>query len=111
LERAARKQRLDVVAKLEAELECPPFPQAAERAWGVWHRLRTRRGPGATGPAPITWTDIDAFLRVTGNRLASPEIGFVEIIDNAYLKSTAAPASVEEAGLALKDGLKRVVLK
>lgn len=63
----------------------PEFPGAVGYLWRVYHRLRRRIGAGFAGPNPITWQDIDAFVRRTGLSLAPWEIEAIEGIDDAFL--------------------------
>ena len=60
------------------------------------------------GPAPIEWTDIDAFLRRSDVRLSPFEIGFIEQIDDAYMASFQEGPSPAEVMLAVKDSVGRV---
>lgn len=108
LERAIRKNRPDVAAELEAELWCPPFPVALNYVWRAWVRLRRRIGAGMNGPQPITWADIDAFVRRTGIRLDPRDIELIEALDDLYLVKTAEQASERDKQQALRDGLERV---
>ena len=62
----------------------PPFPLEMERIWSVFWRLRRRKG-GEHGPAPVEWTDIDAFCRRTGTRLDRFETEMIEMLDDLYL--------------------------
>lgn len=48
-------------------------------------RLSTRRGGTGYGPAPISWSDIAAFQRVAGVRLAPWEVEIIEMIDAIFL--------------------------
>ncbi len=41
------------------------------------------------GSAPITWLDIDAFLRVTRLRLDPAEIEIIEMLDGVFLSKQA----------------------
>jgi len=96
------------VSELEAELAMPPFPTEISYVWHAWSRIRRRKGAGNSGPAPIEWADIDAFLRRSGVRLAPYEIEFIEMIDDEFLKAHAAKPSPAEGALAIKDGLEQV---
>lgn len=106
LERAIRKNRPDIVAELETELDTPPFPVAVSYIWDAWQRLRSRKGPGFSGHLPIEWSDIDAFMRATKKRLAPWEVEMIEMIDDAFLDQVAKAASDADRNQALKDGLK-----
>lgn len=71
-------------------------------------RIRRRKASGFNGAEPITWLDIDAFLRRSGVRLSPADTDLLEIIDDAYLASFSAGPSPAEESLALKDSLARV---
>ena len=60
------------------------------------------------GPQPITWADIDAFVRRTGIRLDPRDIELIEALDDLYLVKTAEQASESDKQQALRDGLERV---
>jgi hypothetical protein len=78
-------------ADYEAELTCPPFPEALEYLWNVFLRLSARRGSGGFGVAPITWADIDAFVRHSGIQLAPFEVRLIEDLDNLYRAAISRP--------------------
>lgn len=60
------------------------------------------------GPQPITWSDIDAFVRRTGIRLDPRDIELIEALDDLYLVKTAEQASERDKQQALRDDLVRV---
>ena len=96
------------MAELEAELDTPPFPLEILHIWAAWTRIRNRKASGLSGPEPLGWGDIDAFVRLTGHHLSPPDIELIEIIDDAYLASFAAGPSPVESNMALRDGLEQV---
>ncbi|WP_293510060.1 hypothetical protein [Parvibaculum sp.] len=63
------------------------MPLALRYIWTTYHRLRGRKGAGLNGAEPISWPDIDAFMRMTGNRLAPWEIQLLESLDNIFLSA------------------------
>jgi hypothetical protein len=78
-------------AEYEAELACPPFPEALAYLWNVFLRLSARRGSGGFGVAPITWPDIDAFVRHSKIEIAPWEIRILEDLDNLYRAAITKP--------------------
>ncbi|MGX9145944.1 phage tail assembly chaperone [Mesorhizobium sp. 128a] len=68
-------------AELEAELACPPMPEAMDYLWRAFARLSNRRGAGGMW----SWSDLDAFNRLAGLRLAPWEVDIIERLDRAYL--------------------------
>lgn len=106
LARAIRKNRADVVAELEAELATPPFPEALRHVWDIWARLRRRKAPAQSGPSPVEWPDIDAFVRRAQRRLAPWEIELIEELDDLYLaKQSAEAKSLADKQRGIRDGL------
>ena len=43
-----------------------PADTAEEYLMQLWASIRLGLGEGMTGPAPLTWGDLDAYQRVTG---------------------------------------------
>ncbi len=86
LERAERKGNDRRVAELERDLALPPFPRALAYVWQAYLRLRRRTAGGFSGPQPIGWQEIDAFVRRSGIRLAPWEIELIETLDDIYLR-------------------------
>lgn len=87
-----RTKRPESLAEYEAELECPPFPEPLGYIWVVFNRLSARRGSNGFSLNPISWPDIDAFMRLSGFRLVPWEIQMVEELDDLY-RSEIAKAS------------------
>jgi hypothetical protein len=80
-------------AEIEAELQAPPFPGAAISAWSAFHRLSTRRGSnGFGGVNPITWSEIDAFVRLSGVSLTLWDIEAIEMLDDIFRTEQAKSA-------------------
>jgi hypothetical protein len=80
-----RTQKSEKRAALEAELETPPLPLELEHVWYSFCRLNARRRSGFSAE-PIAWSDLDAFTRLTGARLAPFEIQLIEMLDDLYRK-------------------------
>src|SRR5262249_53079993 len=70
-------------AEIEAELETPPFPLELEHVWTAFCRLSARRRSGFS-IEPIGWADLDAFIRLTGVRLAPWEVQLIEMLDDLF---------------------------
>lgn len=71
------------ISEIESELAVPPFPVALGYIWRAFCRLHARRSSGFT-INPITWPDIDAFTRLSGQRLTPWEISLVEELDDLF---------------------------
>lgn len=68
---------------------------ALDYLWQTYHRLRRRKGAGFSGPEPVTWSDIDAYARRAGIRLAPWEVRIIERIDDLYLTPEPKPTLPE----------------
>lgn len=79
------------LAAYQAELACPPCPPSLTYLWATFYRLSNRRGSNGFGVNPITWSELDAFTRLSGVRLTPWEIETVEMLDDLY----RAPAKTE----------------
>lgn len=79
------------IAEYEAELACPPFPMAMLHVWTAFNRLSNRRGSNGFGINPISWADIDAFVRHSQMPLAPWEIRIIEELDNLFRVEQAKP--------------------
>jgi hypothetical protein len=93
LERTTNETRRAVYL---AELACPPLPEALIYLWHAFCRLSARRGSGFS-VSPISWSDIDAFVRNAGMKLAPWEIRILEDIDDLYRASLAAKPTQDES--------------
>ncbi len=96
---------MDIAKELEWQLRLPPFPMSAQRAWDAWQRLRRRKGAGFNGPAPIEWSDIDAFCRQTRTPLDPADVQLIELLDDLFLTKSGEIA-ITDRQQATKDGLK-----
>lgn len=70
-------------------MEGAPLPPGAVHVWRTFSRLHHRRASGGFGPSPITWQDLDAFIRVVRQPLAPWEIEAIEACDDAFLQAQA----------------------
>jgi len=100
----ARAKDLKRREELEAELHGAPLPPAAAYLWGTFLRLHTRRGNNGFGVLPLSWSEIDAFCRLSGVRLAPWEVEIVEALDDAYMAEQVKDA---KARAETKKGDKR----
>ena len=84
-------------AAYEEELRVPPFPEALRYLWNAFRRLSARRGGNGFGLSPLGWSEIAAFMRVTGTLLAPWEIEIVELLDGIYLRAMGDRETREES--------------
>lgn len=85
LERAEIEGKVSRIAEIEADLAMPPFPEPLGHLWRAYLRLRRRAAGGVSGPNPVGWQDIDAFIRRSGVGLAPWEIEVLERIDDLFV--------------------------
>lgn len=62
----------------------PVLPEGAEHAWSGFLALHSTRGNNGFGPSPISYADIDAYQRVSGDRLLAWEIDAIRRADHAF---------------------------
>ena len=73
-----------------AALRVPPIPSGGERVWGLFTDLSRRRRAGFSGPDPIGWLELDAYARVTGEKLDPWEAEAITTLDDVYLEAAGA---------------------
>ena len=61
-------------------------------------RLRRRSAVGFSGPQPIGWQDIDAFVRRSGVWLRPFEIEWIEALDDIFLRPERKPVPPQGQG-------------
>jgi hypothetical protein len=69
----------------QALLDAPSLPEGCEELWRVFGELHSCRTSNGFGPNRITYTDVDAFQRVTCIRLKPWELDAIRRADRAYL--------------------------
>lgn len=73
---------------LPPDAEPPPFPLALEYVWRWFLQLHNARVSGF-GPSAISWLELDAWSRFTGNRPTPWEVQVLMAVDAEYLNSQA----------------------
>lgn len=71
------------------ELIGPPVPPVALSAWQAFDDLHAARPMSAQGVTPISYTELDAYVRLTGAPLTPLDVQLVRVIDDAYLDEWA----------------------
>lgn len=89
-------------AELEARLHLPDFPEEYTFAWASFFELNQSRSSNGFGVNPISFTEIEAYLRLTGKVLLPYEINGINTIDSCFLK--AQSDLHKSAQKAKKDG-------
>lgn len=87
----ARTRDSENRAGYEAQLATPPFPEALGHVWQAFCRLNRRRGSNGFSINPISWGDIDAYVRHSGLRLMPWEIRLIEELDDLFVAQQAKP--------------------
>ncbi len=80
---SARQKR----AEFEAKLTLPDFPEEYTFAWEAFLDLNSCRGSNGFGLNAISFTEIDAYCRLTGKVLLPYEINGINTIDSCFLKA------------------------
>jgi hypothetical protein len=65
------------------------LPEQFAILWHDFFDLHNTRTSNGYGVNPISYTEIDAWVRLTGNDLTSEECRLIKIIDTIYLNVTA----------------------
>lgn len=73
----------------DALLDAPLLPEGCEPLWAAFRELHSCRANYGLGPSRITYTDLDAFQRVTGFLLAGWEVAAIHRADAEYLRQWA----------------------
>lgn len=71
----------------------PDIPEIAAHVWQWFWALSERRSRGFDSPNPLTYLELDAWLRLTRNYVLPEEIDMIWQMDQAWL---AAVAEVRE---------------
>jgi hypothetical protein len=68
--------------------EQPEIPECGYHAWEIWWRLNARR-PTGENQNPISWGEMESFMRMTGIILSVTDVTMIEAIDNAFISASA----------------------
>lgn len=77
-----------VTGEEDPELRIPPFPEPIRRLWNKFLSLHEGRTYGINGVNPISYADIDAWMRVTNSCLDQWEVEAIFKIDKAWLRAS-----------------------
>lgn len=64
--------------------DAPALPEQCHSVWRAFVELHSSRG-GGMGPARITFSEMDAYQRTTGDALAPWEVQAIRAADSAYM--------------------------
>ena len=73
------------MAAARTALEAPLLSPAVAHVFAWWVELASHRGVGFSGPAPLSWGDLDAWSRLMGVTPTPYEWGLLAAIDRAFL--------------------------
>lgn len=83
-------------------LDGPPFPDTLGYLHQWFGELSNARGMGFTGPAAITYQDVDAWARLTDQHPAPHEVAALFAIDAAW-RGALVPERKQAAPIAASD--------
>lgn len=86
ISRIERAQRFGVEDKIPEE---PEIPELGTHIMGWFWELNSRRVMGMEMPHPLSFTEIDAWRRLTNTYVLHEEIEALIAIDSAYLMQIA----------------------
>lgn len=67
----------------------PDVPPGAELVWKHYCKLAAKRTAGFSSPNPITYSEVRAYIELTGVVLRSDEIEAIMLIDDAWRGAVA----------------------
>lgn len=73
-----------------AEDEGPDVPEEGAHLWAWFHELCGGRGNNGFGPAAISWSDMEAWARLTATPLTPYDVLTLRSMDAAFLSLYAA---------------------
>lgn len=72
------------------ELENPTeFPKPLSHVWSFFLELHSARTAGFSGPNPITFSEMEAWSKLTHQPINPFDVAVIKQIDNTYLRATS----------------------
>lgn len=68
------------------ELEGPDFPSLMCYVWSAFLQLNETRTAGQVSANPISFTEIEAYLKLSNNRLSARDVEALRKVDKVYLE-------------------------
>jgi hypothetical protein len=90
--------------ELEARLDMPPMPEEFTFAWGSFFDLQATRSSNGFSHNPLSYIEIEAYIRLSGRVLLPYEIRAIKVVDTAFLNTQA---DLAKAARAAKDASKK----
>jgi len=69
------------------DLKGKELPKSVEYLWSSFLSISTGRQMGYSGPLPITFSEIFAWTKLTGNKLLPIELEVIKRLDNLYVRT------------------------
>lgn len=103
---ATRRAHLEAASRqmghTAPDLEGPPCPDALLPIWHLFLGLSAQRTLHAAGPNPLTWPELDAYCRLSGDDWSSFELTAILALDRVFLAAQAAAMQRRMASKASK---------
>lgn len=85
---AVAKQKASARKIIDANLG-PDLPPLLGHIWAMYTALDCARTGNGFGPNPISYSEMDAYARLSGVTLATWEVNALKRLDLAYLRTLA----------------------
>lgn len=86
------KDILEKIENLQNQLELPLFPEEHTLTWKAFCSLHVHRSNTGFGVSCLTYTDIEAFCRLTDTILLPNEVAGISVCDAAFMSVYANQA-------------------
>ena len=74
------------IGKTPIELIGPEFPEVMVKVWSAFFDLTGSRSIGPSGPNAIPYTEIKAYIELSGAKMSPLEIAALKRLDSTYLR-------------------------
>jgi len=61
-------------------------PKSGQYVWDWFRELSAARQPGPAGPAPLSFSEIDAWSRLRAHDVTSREVAIIRALDSLFLE-------------------------
>jgi hypothetical protein len=75
----------------------PDMPEEYAFAWQAWSEINNARSNNGYGPNPISFSEIKAYVDLTGTPLLPYEIKGIRVVDTAFMKSYSEVSRATQA--------------
>jgi len=62
------------------------FPNPLSHVWSFFLQLHQSRTMGFSGPNPITYSEIESWVKLTNNQPNPLDVGIIKRLDSLYMK-------------------------